>query len=644
MKCGTIRIRLLGTLVVLASLIATTAPAHDGVSLNSQRKVQAPAPPSAKTDLLTEGFESATFPPAGWSTIHLGNSYAWARTTSAAHTGGACAWVRYGPQGSSQDEWLVTPALDFSSLTAPKLAFFEDADYWSDYGDHHYVMVSTTSPTDPAAFTAVSVMTPANHAINGFAGDPVVVDLSAYAGQPVVYVALRYTGSYADHWYVDDVRVFEPWQHDVKVVDLQPDQQQLADGAALTPVVTVANPGLSTEDFDVAVTIWEIGAAAYAETLAVTGLAPGAQTTVTFPALTVHGGNYYDLHAVALLPTDMATFDNEGTAFDDSYTLPHVPLGMLLTNAACPGCPQANQALDAYMPAQGNTVAMVRVHVWWPGSDGIYSANTAQAQFLANGLGADYAPHLRIDKVVDAGYDGSGFAALLDQRKLYHSPMNITEAWDPASETLIVNVENVEPMPADWILKLYVAVTEDSVYYAGSNGERIHNQAFRHLYPDENGLLVSPAPGVYQFQIQCPVGAENWEYSKLRAVAYVQDDATWKVHNAVTGFLTDLASVTVSSEDLASPRLKLLGNRPNPFNPSTSIAYTLPAAGRVRVTVYAVDGRRVATLRDGRQEAGLHTVRWDGRDDTGRPVPSGTYFYRVTAGADRATGRMLLVK
>jgi len=633
--------------LILATLTlptVRTALAHDGVSRNPDPKVQAPVPVSPKLDLLTEGFESTSFPPAGWARIHLGNTYQWARTTATAHTGGACAWVQYGAQGTTQNEWLVTAALDLSAVSQVKLEFYEAADYWADYGDHHYVLVSTTSQTDPAAFTVVSDMTPANHTVNGFDGDPVTVDLSAYAGQSTVYVALRYTGSYADHWYVDDMRIFEPWLHDVSVVALSPDQVQFAGGATLAPVVTVANQGRSTEDFDVAVSIWRSGVPAYAETLTVTALAPGAQTPVTFPALTTENGNFYSLHAVALLPDDMATADNEGTAFDDTYTLPHVPLGLLMTNAGCSGCPQANQALDSYMPGQVDSVALLRIHVWWPGTDGIYNANTSQAQFLANGIGADYAPHLWIDKVVDAGYDGTGYAAALDARKLYRSPLNISEGWDPATETLVVNVENVEPMPADWILKLRVAVTEDNVYYAGSNGETIHNQAFRYLYPDTDGLPVPTAPGVYQFQVHCPVGSQNWDYTRLRAVAYVQDDDTWKVHNAVTGFLTDLAGTTVSSNELASPRLQLLGNHPNPFNPSTTIAYTLPASRHVTVGVYRVDGRLVASLVDGRQPAGLQTVVWNGRDADGRTVASGTYFYRVVAGNDSETGRMLLVK
>ena len=70
--------------------------------------------------------------------------------------------------------------------------------------------------------------------------------------------------------------------------------------------------------------------------------------------------------------------------------------------------------------------------------------------------------------------------------------------------------------------------------------------------------------------------------------------------------------------------------RPNPFNPSTSMPYTLASAGRVTARVYDAAGRLVRTLEDGHRAAGEHVATWDGRDDAGRAAASGTYFARVT--------------
>ena len=73
----------------------------------------------------------------------------------------------------------------------------------------------------------------------------------------------------------------------------------------------------------------------------------------------------------------------------------------------------------------------------------------------------------------------------------------------------------------------------------------------------------------------------------------------------------------------------LLQNSPNPFGPSTEIAFSLARPGRVAVAVYDVSGRRVASLKDGEAEAGSFRLVWDGRDESGRDVAAGTYFVRM---------------
>jgi len=89
---------------------------------------------------------------------------------------------------------------------------------------------------------------------------------------------------------------------------------------------------------------------------------------------------------------------------------------------------------------------------------------------------------------------------------------------------------------------------------------------------------------------------------------------------------------------------RLVGNHPNPFNPSTSIAYDLAGNCRVRLDIFDTSGRLVRTLVDETQAAGRRTATWQGRDDQGRRLSSGVYLYRLRAGDFRATGRMTLIK
>lgn len=83
---------------------------------------------------------------------------------------------------------------------------------------------------------------------------------------------------------------------------------------------------------------------------------------------------------------------------------------------------------------------------------------------------------------------------------------------------------------------------------------------------------------------------------------------------------------------------------PNPFNPDTEIQFTLRETTRVAISVIDVSGRRVTSLVDDSLEPGLHSVRWDGRDTTGRGAASGVYFVHMAAGGRAFSRRVLLVK
>ncbi len=91
-------------------------------------------------------------------------------------------------------------------------------------------------------------------------------------------------------------------------------------------------------------------------------------------------------------------------------------------------------------------------------------------------------------------------------------------------------------------------------------------------------------------------------------------------------------------------RYVLLQNYPNPFNPETRIGYQLPEAGRVRLVVFNVTGQEVRRLVDGDQAPGEYRVIWDGRDELGRSVASGIYFYQLVCGQFQQVCKMLLLR
>ena len=88
----------------------------------------------------------------------------------------------------------------------------------------------------------------------------------------------------------------------------------------------------------------------------------------------------------------------------------------------------------------------------------------------------------------------------------------------------------------------------------------------------------------------------------------------------------------------------LHNNYPNPFNPTTTIAYDLPLDGTVRLVIYDVMGREVTRLVNGFTPAGYHSVRWDARNKLGENVSAGVYFYHLQSGNYVKTQKMVLLK
>jgi subtilisin family serine protease len=106
-------------------------------------------------------------------------------------------------------------------------------------------------------------------------------------------------------------------------------------------------------------------------------------------------------------------------------------------------------------------------------------------------------------------------------------------------------------------------------------------------------------------------------------------------------------SQTVGIEETASSLptyFALDQNYPNPFNPGTEISFALPKKSDVDLTIYDLLGRRVRTLISSELDAGYHTVAWNGRDGTGKPVSSGIYFYRIESGDFQMTRKMIMLK
>lgn len=177
---------------------------------------------------------------------------------------------------------------------------------------------------------------------------------------------------------------------------------------------------------------------------------------------------------------------------------------------------------------------------------------------------------------------------------------------------------------ADGILISWNTASEIQCY-----GWMVQRRQGDELFEDVSPLILgygtSEEPHSYSFLDQSANSGETYQY-RLKQI-----DAS--------GAVTYSGTVTVSCGSALATGYTLLQNYPNPFNPETVIAYNLPDAASVRMTVYNATGQLVSELISGFQEAGLHTITW--RADN---LPSGSYICRLEAGGRITTRLLTLLK
>ncbi|MBN1996657.1 T9SS type A sorting domain-containing protein [candidate division KSB1 bacterium] len=111
-----------------------------------------------------------------------------------------------------------------------------------------------------------------------------------------------------------------------------------------------------------------------------------------------------------------------------------------------------------------------------------------------------------------------------------------------------------------------------------------------------------------------------------------------------TGTFVTLVNDSTFDHAILPEKFMLAQNYPNPFNPGTKITYSLPVVSDVKIRIYNVLGQVVRIIERGNLPAGVHQVEWDGRDDLGRPLMSGIYYYRISADGFSDVKKMLMVK
>jgi hypothetical protein len=172
--------------------------------------------------------------------------------------------------------------------------------------------------------------------------------------------------------------------------------------------------------------------------------------------------------------------------------------------------------------------------------------------------------------------------------------------------------------------------------YTGSNSGALTNDADGNFGPPFAAVLPSADTQGVLFQGTATAPS----MTNLADYALSGGDAVF-TNNAGQSFTVES---TASAVGPLSSGDRLEQNRPNPFNPSTEIVFSLANDGPATLRVYDVRGRLIATLADTDLAAGPHRMTWDGHDAIGTPVGSGVYFYRLATASGVQTRKMVLTK
>ena len=254
--------------------------------------------------------------------------------------------------------------------------------------------------------------------------------------------------------------------------------------------------------------------------------------------------------------------------------------------------------------------------------------------------------------------DGSGSAWEFRQAILFTSGDTVLPQTGQSFWFSNFNNANSSGLIDEWLIspQIPAANFDKLTFYAGSIGGS---------FPDSLKLLVSttgtnPGDFVEVAYVLVPGPTGSWHEFTFDISAfsgspiyiavnyYIVDggptgsnsDNVWVDHFIITG---DHQVGVHDSEGLPT-QFELAQNYPNPFNPGTTIQYALPSQADVRLEIYNTLGQLVKVLISEPQTAGIKTVSWDGTNQSGAPVSSGIYLYRLKAGNQVQTRKMMLLK
>ena len=312
----------------------------------------------------------------------------------------------------------------------------------------------------------------------------------------------------------------------------------------------------------------------------------------------------------------------------------------VFTNSHCPLCPPAHNVIENYLTGpNGDKISYIFYHMIYPYSDdSLYWQSMESSDARDNFYNPVHAtPQGWFDGVLQG--PSSGWTASLDTLVFVQSPLKIILSGTRNSSQFNINVQLMRTgdIP-DNDLVIHFVVVED-LFFDGRNTISNHKHVMRKMLPTPSGKSFSINPNE-TISIEQTIDIEtNWDADSLSVVVFVQSSGLKTVYQSETIKYSDLV---VSNDDNQNqiPEEFILGqNFPNPFNPSSTIKFSIPTSEFVTLKVFDILGNEVAALVKENKLSGTYEVLF-----SAARLSSGVYFYQLKAGEFLQTKKMILMK
>lgn len=298
----------------------------------------------------------------------------------------------------------------------------------------------------------------------------------------------------------------------------------------------------------------------------------------------------------------------------------------MFTNSHCGVCPPAHSTLSAYAGGpNGAFVRYIYYHMLFPYSDDpLAQANTTDPAARNQYYGPFGATPVAFFDGALQSNSYSGWAAGLNARIAAARQLEITLNGSRIANGVSVTATlRATAAIAATDLRIYFALVENSTY-VGRNGVSPQNFVLRRMMNGSGGEAFTIANGQTRVETRQTTFTNVSDPTKTGVVVFVQSAGA---RNVLQSQYIPYGTLTaVGSNDESPTKFRLEQNFPNPFNPSTTISFSLPSPSFVTLQIFNLLGQEVATIVSGELGTGSHALQWNADG-----AASGVYYYRLQA-------------